>query len=107
MTKLGMTWFQNALIRAVRTAAQVALSYLTVGMTISEVDWKGMLSVTVVAAVYSLIMSVITGLPEADTDGTLLIDETAEDSSKWLFQVEKPLEDISKKSSIQLNIKKK
>ena len=37
--KFSMEWFKAALIRAVRTAAQVALGMLTVGMTISQVDW--------------------------------------------------------------------
>ena len=107
MSKFNRSWVEGALIRAIRTAAQVALAYLTVGMKVSEVDWKSMISVTAVAVVYSLIMSVITGLPEADTAGTLVIDETGDDAAKWMFQVDKPLDDISNSNSIRLNIKKK
>lgn len=55
-----------ALIRAIRTIAQVMLGYLTVGATIGEVKWLEMLSVSVVAGVYSLINSIATGLPEVD-----------------------------------------
>ena len=55
-----------ALIRAVRTITQVMLGYLTIGATIGEVRWLEMLSVSVVAGVYSIVNSIATGLPEVD-----------------------------------------
>lgn len=64
--KFTVEWLQAALIRMCRTAAQVALGMLTVGMTISEIDWKNLISVSLVAAVYSFLTSVITDLPEVD-----------------------------------------
>ena len=68
-------WLKAALIRAVRTAAQVALGMLTVGMTISQVDWMNLLSVSAVAALYSFLTSVITDLPEIGNDGTVYIED--------------------------------
>ena len=73
--KFTAEWIKAALIRALRTAAQVALGMLTIGMTLSEVDWKQMLSLAVVAALYSLLTSIITDLPEVTpTDGVIKLD---------------------------------
>ena len=56
-------WGKYAGIRALKTFAQAMLGMLTVGMTVSEVDWVNALSVGVVAGVYSLLTS-LAGLPE-------------------------------------------
>lgn len=73
--RFTVEWIKAALIRAIRTAAQVMLGMLTVGMTIRDVDWKTLLSVAVVAALYSLLTSIITDLPEVTvTDGIIKID---------------------------------
>ena len=58
-------WWKAALIRAIKTAAQVALGMMTVGMAASEIDWINVASVSAVAALYSLITS-LAGLPEVD-----------------------------------------
>lgn len=50
-------------MRAVRTAAQTALGMFTVGAALNEVNWQQVVSVAVVAALYSLITS-LAGLPE-------------------------------------------
>jgi hypothetical protein len=47
---------------------------LTVGMTMAQVDWKMMLSISLVIAIYSLLTSIITDLPEAQkSEGTIWI----------------------------------
>lgn len=56
-------WFKAALIRAVKTVAQTAVSMITVGSAISEIQWSYVASVAVVAGVYSMLTSVA-GLPE-------------------------------------------
>lgn len=58
-------WIGAAGIRAIKTIAQTALGFITVGMTIGEVDWKNVASVAIVAGVYSLITS-LAGLPELE-----------------------------------------
>ena len=58
-------WFAAAGIRAVRTFAQAFLSMITVGVAISEIDWKYTASCAVVAAIYSLLTS-LAGLPELE-----------------------------------------
>lgn len=61
-------WFAAAGIRAIKTVAQTALGFITVGMTIGEVDWKNVASVAIVAGIYSLITS-LAGLPELGEEG--------------------------------------
>lgn len=60
-------WGKAALIRMVKTMAQTALGLFTVGMAAEEVKWPYVLSVSVVAGVYSLITS-IAGLPEVQKE---------------------------------------
>ena len=56
-----------ALIRAVRTFAQTFVSMIAVGAAFSEVEWLHALSVSGVAFVLSVLTSLATGLPEAET----------------------------------------
>lgn len=64
----NMQWFKAAGVRAIKTAAQTALTMITVGQAFFEINWLNVLSVSGVAAVFSLLTS-IAGLPEVD-DGT-------------------------------------
>lgn len=56
-------WLKAALIRAVRTFAQTAVSMITVGQAFVEINWVNVLSVSGVAAILSVLMS-LAGLPE-------------------------------------------
>ena len=58
----------KALIRAVRTFAQTFAAALTVGALWTEVQWIPALSAAGVAFVYSILMSLATGLPEVDKE---------------------------------------
>lgn len=58
-------WFKSALIRAVKTFVQTAISMLTVGQAFIDVNWINVLSVSGVAAIISLLTSVA-GLPEVE-----------------------------------------
>lgn len=58
-------WLHAALIRAVKTIAQTAVSMLTVGQYFTEVDWLGIVSISAVAGVISILTS-LAGLPEVD-----------------------------------------
>jgi len=59
-------WLKAALIRAIRTFAQTAVSMIAVGAAFSEVDWLRVLSVSGVAFVLSMLTSLATGLPEVE-----------------------------------------
>lgn len=63
MKEKTIKWLKAAGVRAIKTAAQTALSLITVGQLIAEVDWLMVASAAAVAGVYSLLTS-IAGLPE-------------------------------------------
>lgn len=56
-------WIKAAAVRALKTFAQTALGGLAVGMAMADVNWIYLLSVSAVASIASLLMS-IAGLPE-------------------------------------------
>ena len=56
-------WFYAAFIRSLKTMAQTAVSMLTVGQAVLDVNWVNVLSVSAVAGVISILTSVA-GLPE-------------------------------------------
>lgn len=68
MTDQQKKWFKAAEVRALKTFLQVALGFITVGAAISDIKWGMMLSTAFVAGLYSIITSVITGLPEVPND---------------------------------------
>jgi hypothetical protein len=75
MWSLGF-WKQTA-ERALRTAAQVALSFWVVGETgVLDVDWVQLGSVTGLAALASVLMSIIgSGLNDAETPSMVRVDK--------------------------------
>lgn len=58
-------WKASA-IRAIKTIAQTAVSMLTVGQAVLDVDWLNVISVSAVAGVISILTSIATGLPEVE-----------------------------------------
>lgn len=63
MSDKTTAWVKAAAVRAVKTAAEVALSMLTVGQAVLDVNWLNVISVSAVAMVISILIS-IKGLPE-------------------------------------------
>lgn len=68
---MGKDFWKAALIRAFRTFLQVILAVWTAGQLITEVDWKFLLLSAFSSAVYSLLTSVLAGLPEVQLSNTL------------------------------------
>ena len=62
------SFWKAAIVRMVKTIAQTALSMLTVGQAVLDVDWLNVISVSAVAGLISLLTSIATGLPEVETD---------------------------------------
>lgn len=104
MKTLTKTWFKAALIRAIRTFAQTAVSMIAVGAAMSEVDWKTVFSVSAVAAIASILTSVATGLPEAEDDGTLVIDDNNPDSDLYTLQLNDDPAKWAQKQAITLKV---
>lgn len=61
-------FWKAAIVRAIKTIAQTALSFLTVGQAVLDVNWLNVLSVSAVAGLISLLTSIATGLPEVEND---------------------------------------
>ena len=62
-SKKTKTWLQAAGIRAIKTMAQTAIATIGSAAVISAVDWKVVLSATVLAGILSILTS-LAGLPE-------------------------------------------
>ena len=60
---MNKKWLKAAGIRAIKTVAQTAVSMITVGQAVMDVDWVGIVSVSIVAGIVSILTS-IAGLPE-------------------------------------------
>lgn len=59
------TWTYSAAIRAVKTIAQTAIATIGTSAVLAEVDWKIVVSASVLAGILSVLTS-IAGLPEVD-----------------------------------------
>ena len=59
-------FWKAALIRAIRTICQCALTGIGMAVVIQDVEWLYVLSSSLLAGLVSLLTSVITGLPEVD-----------------------------------------
>lgn len=61
-------WIAAAGVRAIKTVAQTAVATIGTTAVMSEVDWKVVVSASVLAGLLSLLTSVA-GLPELKDDG--------------------------------------
>lgn len=57
-------FFRAALIRAVRTVAQTAVASIGTAVALEEVNFKYVISASVLAGILSILTSISTGLPE-------------------------------------------
>lgn len=60
-------WAKAAGIRAVKTVAQAAIAGIGTAAALGQVDWKYVVSASVLAGVISILTS-IAGIPEVDSD---------------------------------------
>ena len=58
-------WFKAASVRAVKTLAQTAAATIGTSAVLAEVDWKIVISASILAGILSMLTSVA-GLPEVD-----------------------------------------
>lgn len=62
---MGKTWWKAAGIRAVKTFFQAFIATIGTSVAMSDVNWTGVLSASVLAAILSLATS-LAGLPELE-----------------------------------------
>ena len=77
---INMIWLKAALIRAIKTMAQVAVALLGTGtMGILDVDWVQVLSVAALAGVCSILTS-LAGLPEVEMQEAAIMNGDVQDT---------------------------
>ena len=74
-----LAWLHAAGIRAIKTVAQTAVATIGTAAALGQVDWRLVVSASVLAGVLSLLTSVagLPELPDSDGDG---IPDSADDS---------------------------
>lgn len=65
MTVFTKQWLKAAGIRAIKTVAQTAIATIGSSAVLSAVDWKVVLSASILSGILSILTSVA-GLPEVD-----------------------------------------
>lgn len=58
-------WFRAAGIRAIKTCAQTAVATIGTAAVMASVDWKMVVSASILAGILSILTS-LAGLPEVD-----------------------------------------
>lgn len=61
-------WFYCAGIRAIKTIAQTAIATIGTSAVLASVDWRMVVSASILAGILSLLTS-LAGLPEVGNDG--------------------------------------
>ncbi len=62
---MKMKWLKAALVRAVKTIAQTAVAMIGTATVLAEVDYKIVISASILAGILSVLTS-IAGLPEVE-----------------------------------------
>ena len=66
-----MSEFMKAtLIRAVRTICQTAVATIGTATVLSDVDWRLVISASILSGIISILTSIVTGLPEVKEQTT-------------------------------------
>lgn len=61
---MSRSFWEAAGIRAIRTVAQTAIAMIGTSALLSDVNWKGVASASILAGMLSILTSIATGLPE-------------------------------------------
>lgn len=73
---LNKNWWACAGVRALKTIAQTAIATIGSAALISSVDWKLVVSASLLSGALSILTS-IAGLPEVDVDEEQVIEDIA------------------------------
>lgn len=96
-----------ALIRALKTVAQVMLSMITVGAAITSFNWVSILSITATSFVYSILTSIVFGIPEGEYQGVMRLeagDET--NNSAVILSINTPYDKLIETGRANIKVEK-
>lgn len=102
-------FFIAALIRAIKTAAQVMLSMITVGAAITSFDWIQILSITGTSFVYSILTSIVFGIPEGEFQGSLSFSKSEynEDGAVTpVLKIDIPGNELLDRNNVNIKVEK-
>ena len=105
--RLTSDFFKAALIRAVKTSAQVILSMLTVGKAITDFNWLEIISIAATSFIFSILTSIVMGLPESEYSGTMSLQAgDEENNSAVVLSINTPYDELIKKGSANIKVEK-
>lgn len=93
------------MVRAIKTLLQVMIAGMITFSIYGQFDKRIILYMAVIAFVISLTTGLLFGVPENCTDGTLYIDDSGADKTRWTFSIDKDPSSIAMKRSIHLKVK--
>ncbi len=102
-------FFIAALIRAIKTAAQVMLSMITVGAAITSFDWIQILSITATSFVYSMLTSIVFGIPEGEFQGSLSFSKSEYDEDGVVtpvLKIDVPGNELLNRNNVNIKVEK-
>lgn len=75
-------FIKATLIRAIRTMCQTAVATIGAAFCLSDVDWRVVLSASILAGILSILTSISTGLPEVDLETALYMNQDEPEDSE-------------------------
>lgn len=102
-------FFIAALIRATKTAAQVMLSMLTVGVAITSFNWVQILSISGTSFIYSILTSIVFGIPEGEFQGSLTFSAKEADSDGEIIpvlRIDIPGDELYERDKVNIKVNK-
>lgn len=108
-TRFTIDFLVAALIRAVKTMAQVMLSMITIGVAITGINWAEVFAIAATSGAYSLLTSIAFGIPEGEFQGSLSFSKTEAKEDNVVTPVLKidiPGDELLDRSKINIKVEK-